>query len=309
MSRPAADELANEGIALFEAQRYLDAITKFERAVAIFPAHEKAWKGLGHSLLCLGRVNEGARAFDRAVGLRPDSATALWGGALAHAEAGNRIVSQNYLRRALQLQPSWIELARGVPHFESLLSISSAAGDAIRRSLGAYAGQTFRHAEDEARTVEVGRITRCPSPHHTTYVSIGIAAQGQFAPGEPHVELALASTVDREICGQIVANTAFHVLDHAVHLAAGVMLPDVIGVLGDPDLSVRFPHIYLMTPRSWRVTLPLSPGPPALTLLQLVPISRAEAQEFHLGGAPALERLLTSRGTIDLGDLMRRSLA
>ena len=82
MSQAAADQLAAEGHALFEEQRYAEAAARFERAATIFPSHHPAWKGLGHALLCLGRTHEAARAFDRAIGLRPDSATALWGGAL-----------------------------------------------------------------------------------------------------------------------------------------------------------------------------------------------------------------------------------
>src|ERR1051325_83645 len=111
MSLVAADALVVEANELFRAERFSDAAAQFERAVQVFPPHPLAWKGLGHALLCLGRPHEAARAFDRAVGLRPDSATALWGGAAAHAEVGNKVVAQNYLRRTLALQPSWTEMA------------------------------------------------------------------------------------------------------------------------------------------------------------------------------------------------------
>jgi hypothetical protein len=51
-------------------------------------------------------------AFDRAIGLRPESATALWGGAVAHAEIGNKVVAQNYLRRWVTLHPEDAETKR-----------------------------------------------------------------------------------------------------------------------------------------------------------------------------------------------------
>src|SRR5947208_2943989 len=140
MSQAAADALVVEGNALFRAERFAEATAKFERAVIVFPSHALGWKGLGHSLLCLGKPHEAARAFDRAIGLKPDSATALWGGALAHAEIGNRVVAQNYLRRTLALQPTWITMAQGVAQLAPFLQIAARAAELIRNALGAYSG-------------------------------------------------------------------------------------------------------------------------------------------------------------------------
>src|SRR5512140_37683 len=131
MSRQAADVLVEEANVLFQAERYPDAVAKFERAVQIFPDHATGWKGLGHALLCLGRPHDAARAFDRSIGIRQDSATALWGGAVAHAELGNKLMAQNYLRRTLALQPSWIEMARGIPMLAKLLQTSARAADSL----------------------------------------------------------------------------------------------------------------------------------------------------------------------------------
>src|SRR5580658_5156106 len=108
MTRAAADVLAEEGSELFRAEKFADAVDRFQRATQMFPDHPVAWKGIGNALLCLGKPSDAARAFDRAIGLRPDSATALWGGAVAHANAGNKVIAQNYLRRVLTLQPTWI---------------------------------------------------------------------------------------------------------------------------------------------------------------------------------------------------------
>src|ERR1700733_9810419 len=97
VTRAAADSLTEEGTELFRAERFLDAMARFERATQIYPDHALAWKGIGNVLLCMGRPNDAARAFDRAIGLRPESATALWGGAVAHADNGNREMAQDYL--------------------------------------------------------------------------------------------------------------------------------------------------------------------------------------------------------------------
>src|SRR3954465_15338224 len=151
MSQASADELVASGNELLRVENYSDAAAKFERAAQIFPPHALAWKGLGHALLCMGRPQEAARAFDRAIGLRPESATALWGGAVAHAEIGNKVVAQNYLRRTLALQPTWIDMARSVSHLAGFLRVSNLAADLIRNALGSYSSRTYRHATDENR--------------------------------------------------------------------------------------------------------------------------------------------------------------
>src|SRR6201986_5680497 len=138
MSQAAANALVDEANELFRAERFDEAAQKFQRATSLLPPHPLAWKGLGHALLCLGRPQEAARAFDRAIGLRPDSATALWGGAVAHAEIGNKVVAQNYLRRTLALQPTWIEMARSVSQLVPLLQVSAKAADALRTALGTF---------------------------------------------------------------------------------------------------------------------------------------------------------------------------
>src|SRR5215471_18005659 len=148
MSQASADTLVASGNELLRVENYSDAAAKFERAAQIFPPHPLAWKGLGHALLCLGRPHEAARAFDRAIGLRPESATALWGGAVAHAEVGNKVVAQNYLRRTLALQPTWIEMARSVAQLAPFLQVSTRAADALRSALGNYSTRTYRHSND-----------------------------------------------------------------------------------------------------------------------------------------------------------------
>src|SRR6478609_5243123 len=153
MSQAAADSLVTEGNELFRAEQFSEAASKFERAVNVFPHHALGWKGLGHALLCLGKPHDAARAFDQAIGLRPDSATALWGGALAHAEIGNKVVAQNYLRRTLALQPTWITMAQGVPQLAHFLQVSTRAADLLRNAFGPFSGRTYRHAMDSTRAI------------------------------------------------------------------------------------------------------------------------------------------------------------
>ncbi len=89
MSQAVADALVSQGHEMFRGEHFDQAADRFRRATVMFPPHAVAWKGLGHALLCMGKPHEAARAFDQAIGLKSDSATALWGGALSHAEIGN----------------------------------------------------------------------------------------------------------------------------------------------------------------------------------------------------------------------------
>src|SRR5215467_9049832 len=174
MSQAAADVLVAEGQELFRTERFDEAAQKFERAVAVFPPHAIGWKGLGHALLCLGKPHEAARAFDQAIGLKPDSATALWGGALAHAEIGNKVVAQNYLRRTLALQPTWVTMAQGVAQLAPFLQVSTRAADLLRNAFGAFSGRTYRHAMDAQKAIEVGRIANLPAFGQWTFFTVGV---------------------------------------------------------------------------------------------------------------------------------------
>jgi hypothetical protein len=306
LTQAAADQLTAEGHQLFEQKSYALAAARFERAVAVYPAHAAAWKALGQCLLALARPAEAARAFDRAIGLRPDSATALWGGALAHAELGHRLVAKDYLRRVLRLQPTWVAMARDVPRLAAFLQLSAHTADLLRTALGAYSARTYRHASNAAVALEVLRIGDSPEPGAVTYASLGVSDHAWPEPGRPRIELLLAAAQDRETYGQIVAQTGFHLLDKRFFPEPGSMVRDLIGVLGVPDLSARLPHIYFAVPRAWSLGLPLDPGPPAVTLVAAVPVSDAEYQYWKQHGTRAFEAAIIASGA-DLTELRRAS--
>jgi len=276
MSQQGADALVAEAHSLFSGEKYAEAVGKYERAAQIFPRHAIAWKGLGHSLLCLGRAHDAARAFDQAIGLRSDSATALWGGAVAHADVGNKVVARNYLRRALALQPTWIEMARGIPQLAQFLQVSSRAADALRSAFGAFSTRAYRYAGEPTRAIDVGRIANQPRFGLWTYVTIGLSNKAWAEPQRPRMELVMATVVDNEVCGQILANLAFHLADTGCFPEPNVMVRDVIGSLGLGDLSSRLPHVFIGVPRAWALRLPLDEQPPAITLAQVIPVSEQE---------------------------------
>ena len=303
VSQAAADALVSQGHELFRTEHFDQAADRFRRATVMFPPHAVAWKGLGHALLCMGKPHEAARAFDQAIGLKPDSATALWGGALAHAEIGNKVVAQNYLRRTLALQPTWLAMAQGVPQLALFLGVSNRAADLLRQAFGAFSGRTYRHATELERAIEVGRLTNLPVFGQWTFVSIGVSNK-EWPEGRPRVELLMASTVDTEICGQILANLGFHLTMTEFFPEPGTMVRDVVASLAAGELSQRLPHVYVCPPKAWNLHLPLTVGPPAITLAQIFPISEAEYQTWRNHGADRFERSLVER-RVDLADLRR----
>lgn len=303
VSQAAADALVVDAQALFRDEKYADAAARFEKATQLFPAHAAAWKGLGQTLLCLGRPHEATRAFDQAIGLAPSSATALWGGAVAHAEVGNKVVALSYLRRTLQLQPTWIEMAKGVPTLAAFLQLSTRTAEDLRAVFGAFSTRTYRHAADDARAIEVARIVDAPVIGRWTFVTIGLSNHLWPDAERPRIELILQTIVDAEVCGQILANLAFHLADTNFYPQPGVVVRDVIGGLAAGELSQRLPHVYISVPRGWAFSLPLDLGPPPVTLAQVVPISEREYGVWK-AKITDLEPALAAR-KIDVADLRR----
>jgi hypothetical protein len=304
MSLAAADLLVREGDELLQAERFGEAAARFERAVVVFPQHSLGWRGLGQALLRLGKPHDAARAFDQAIGLRPESATALWGGALAHAETGNELVARDYLRRTIALQPTWAEMALGVPALAGFLHASTRAADCLRARFGELARQRYHHVHHPDRHVDVARIADLPCAGMTTYVTIGLSNTVWDEVERPRVELVLASTTDIEPCRQILANLAFHLTDTRFFPLPGSMVRDVVASVKAGELSTQLPHIYVQSPRAWRIALPLDEGPPAITLAQVFPVSEHEYQQWKDLGSARFEELLAARD-IDIADLRR----
>lgn len=304
MSQAAADTLVREGDELFRAERFGEAAARFERAVAVYPHHPLGWRGLGHALLCMGKPHEAARAFDQAIGLRPDSATALWGGALAHAEIGNKVIARDYLKRTISIQPSWAEMALATPQLAVFLHVSTRAAERLHGLFGAFGTQRYHHANHPERYVDIGRIPNVPARGATTFVTLGLSNAEWHEAERPRVELVLASSVDVDACAQILANLTFHLSETRFFPEPGTMVRDVVAALKAGDLSERLPHIYVQSPKAWGIALPLDEGPPAITLAQVLPISEREYQTWRALGAQRFEQQLIDRA-IDVTDLDR----
>lgn len=304
MSQGAADALAGEGDELIRTERFGEAAARFERAVGVFPQHARGWKGLGSALLCLGKPHDAARAFDQAIGLSPRSATALWGGALAHSEIGNKVIAGAYLRRSIALQPTWLAMAADTPQLASFVQIAARAADRLRATLGALSTRRYHHTADDARHIEVGRRADVPGAGRFTFVTIGLSNVAWTEAERPHVELIMASTIDTDVCAQILANLAFHLADTRFFPEPGTIVRDVVTSIGATELAARLPHVYVQSPSAWGIELPLDERAPAITLAQVFPIAETEYHRWRQLGSRDFERELFER-QVDVSDLCR----
>jgi hypothetical protein len=179
---------------------------------------------------------------------------------------------------------------------------------------GSFSTRSYRHAGDESRSLDVGRIPNQPAFGKWTFVTIGLSNREwstSLPPGvspdlgrhRPRIELIMATTLDGEVCGQVLANLAFHLGATGFFPEPGVMVRDVVGSLGEADLSARLPHVYITVPRVWKLDLPLDIGPPPITVAQVVPVSEAEYAMWRadVNGFDAA----LARRKIDLADLRR----
>ena len=63
----------NFGVMLMEYAQLEEAIASFEKAVMVNPDYAEAWSNLAGTLRDAGRVEDGMKAAERAVALRPES--------------------------------------------------------------------------------------------------------------------------------------------------------------------------------------------------------------------------------------------
>jgi len=197
-----------------------------------------------------------------------------------------------------------LSMAATTPQLAGFLEVGARASDALHVVFGAFSARRYHHAVDESRTLEIGRLPNVPDVGRFTYVTVGLSNVEWNEPERPRIELVMASTVDTEVCAQILANLAFHLADNRFFPEPGTMVRDVLKAIGADEIGERLPHVYVQSPRLWGVELPLDLGPPAITLAQVFPISEGEYQRWREVGAQTFEHQLTATN-VDITDLRR----
>ena len=102
----SAQQLSQEGWALWQKQQYDDAAVKFQAAVKQDPQLVSAWNGLGWSRFNGGRANEGLDAFKHALDLDPQYAASLNGMGQIYFVQNKLADAEKYLLKAAPQAPA-----------------------------------------------------------------------------------------------------------------------------------------------------------------------------------------------------------
>lgn len=95
----------NLGTALAVAGKFDEAVTEYERAIALDPEYGVAYSNLGSVLLQLGRAREATTRLEQAVRINPQNAEALNSLSVAYAAEGDIEKALATIERALKLNP------------------------------------------------------------------------------------------------------------------------------------------------------------------------------------------------------------
>ena len=68
-----ADKYYTEGVALSELGKYSEAITCYDKAIAIDPNYVEAWNNKGNALYMLGKYSEAITCFDKVIEIDPNN--------------------------------------------------------------------------------------------------------------------------------------------------------------------------------------------------------------------------------------------
>jgi arylsulfatase A-like enzyme/Flp pilus assembly protein TadD len=103
------DALNVLGIAYAHAGRFGDALSTFDRLLAVDPGNAMAYENIGSTKLRLGDRPGARAALERAIALNPRSSRAEVGLGALEMHAGNREAAFRHWRRAVELDPSELE--------------------------------------------------------------------------------------------------------------------------------------------------------------------------------------------------------
>ncbi len=120
-----ASNLNNEGVAHAKSGRWTEALTTFQRAIELRPAHAGAHNNLGNVLKRLGHFEEAIRAMAEAVRLDPTEADFLVNLGYLQHQFGRTETAITSFRQALRLQPGRLDALKSLG--SSLFDIGCAA--------------------------------------------------------------------------------------------------------------------------------------------------------------------------------------
>ena len=110
----------NRGVALSALGRKEEAIQSYDKAVDIKPDYHEAWNNRGNALSALGRKEEAIQSFDQALQIQPDFASAYYNKACCYGLQGTIDLAIATLQQAITLDSDFQEMAKTDPDFDRI---------------------------------------------------------------------------------------------------------------------------------------------------------------------------------------------
>ncbi len=105
--RRKCDLLLELGLLFTAEQDYENALTSWEKVLAIKPDYHEAWYNRGGALFTLGRNEEALPSYDQAVDIKPDKHQAWYNRGVALSALGRKEEAIQSYEQALRLQPDF----------------------------------------------------------------------------------------------------------------------------------------------------------------------------------------------------------
>lgn len=182
-----------------------------------------------------------------------------------------------------------------------------AIGRYLRDAIGGSPRVSKYHDAAEAKEIDILAIAGEPDAGSTAIATIGLSDHdlGLTAGGKPlRIELVMVHRTGQDRAANVLATSAFDIIDRAVAVRPDDVLEDEIAEYF-PDSPLR--HLLLADPFIWDLpTLDLPDR--RVAFLHAVPIAPGELAVAERQGTPALLDLL-EQGGADVADLERAPLA
>ena len=110
----------NRGVELSALGRKEEAIQSYDKAVDIKPDDHEAWNNRGYALSDLGRYEEAVQSYDQALNIKPDFANAYYNKACCYGLQEKIDLAIETLQQAINLDSDYQEMAKTDPDFDRI---------------------------------------------------------------------------------------------------------------------------------------------------------------------------------------------
>jgi tetratricopeptide (TPR) repeat protein len=114
------EDYLSRGDDFYQSNEYELALKAYDKAIELKPDYASAWYNRGFVLDELGRYEEALKAYDKAIELKPDYARAWYNKACAYSLKGDKENALKHLSKAIALDAKYKEKAKSDDDFKNL---------------------------------------------------------------------------------------------------------------------------------------------------------------------------------------------